>query len=293
MRIADVYRSRRFGLSIEVFPPKSEQGDAALWETIGRLKRFDPAFVSCTYGAGGSTRLRTVEICRTIQERFELTATAHFTCVGSTREELHTWLTHAIRNGIENIMALRGDPPQGAEEFRPVAGGLSHANELVALIREHHPELGIGVAGYPEKHPEAVDAATDLANLKRKVDAGADGVFTQLFYVNDNFLRFREACGRSGINVPIVPGIMPITEFARIKRITAMCGANFPADLASRLEAVQEDAEAQFEIGVEYAIAQCRELIAAGVPGMHFYVLNKSQACERILDALGIATPTR
>jgi methylenetetrahydrofolate reductase (NADPH) len=287
MRICDVYHTRRFGLSIEVFPPKSEQGDTALWETIDRLKRFDPAFVSCTYGAGGSTRLRTVEICRTIQERFELTATAHFTCVGSTREELHTWLTHAIRNGIGNIMALRGDPPQGAGEFCAVAGGLSHANELVALIREHHPELGIGVAGYPEKHPEAVDAATDMANLKRKVDAGADAIFTQLFFVNENFLRFREACAKAGITVPIVPGIMPITEFARIKRITLMCGAVFPAELASRLEAVQEDAAAQFEIGVEYAIDQCRKLIAAGVPGMHFYVLNKSQACERILEALG------
>ena len=196
------------------------------------------------------------------------------------------WLAHAIENGIRNIMALRGDPPQGAGGFQTVAGGLSHANELVALIRADHPELGIGVAGYPEKHPEAIDAATDLANLKRKVDAGADAVFTQLFFVNDNFLQFREACVRAGITVPIVPGIMPITEFARIKRITSMCGAVFPAELASRLEAVQEDAAAQFEIGVEYAIAQCRELIAAGVPGMHFYVLNKSQACERILDAL-------
>jgi methylenetetrahydrofolate reductase (NADPH) len=287
MRICDVYRTRRFGLSIEVFPPKSEQGDAALWETVERLRRFDPAFVSCTYGAGGSTRLRTVEICRTIQERFGLTATAHFTCVGSTREELHAWLAHAIENGIGNIMALRGDPPQGAGGFQTVVGGLSHANELVALIRADHPELGIGVAGYPEKHPEAIDAAADLANLKRKVDAGADAVFTQLFFANDNFLRFRDACTNAGITVPIVPGIMPITEFARIKRITSMCGAVFPAELASRLEAVQEDAAAQFEIGVEYAIDQCRELISAGVPGMHFYVLNKSQACERILEALG------
>jgi methylenetetrahydrofolate reductase (NADPH) len=286
MRICDVYRSRRFGLSIEVFPPKSEQADAALWETIERLRRFDPAFISCTYGAGGSTRLRTVEICRTIQERFGLAATAHFTCVGSTREELHAWLAHAIESGIGNIMSLRGDPPQGAGGFQAVAGGLSHANELVALIRERHPQLGIGVAGYPEKHPEAADLASDLAHLKRKVDAGADAVFTQLFFVNDNFLRFREACSQVGITVPIVPGIMPVTEFARIKRITSMCGAVFPAELASRLEAVQEDAAAQFDIGVEYAIAQCQELIAAGVPGMHFYVLNRSQACERILEAL-------
>jgi methylenetetrahydrofolate reductase (NADPH) len=183
-------------------------------------------------------------------------------------------------------MALRGDPPQGAKDFQPVAGGLRHANELVALIREHYADIGIGVAGYPEKHPEAADAAVDLANLKRKVDAGADAVFTQLFYANSSFLRFRDACSAAGITVPIVPGIMPITEFARIQRITAMCRAEIPAELAKRLEAAKDDLSAQFEIGVEYAIAQCRELLAAGVPGIHFYVLNKSQACERILDAL-------
>lgn len=288
MRIAEVYRTRPFGLSIEVFPPRSEQGDAALWETVERLAKFDPAFVSCTYGAGGSTRTRTIDICRTIQQRFGLTATAHFTCVGSTRDELLEWLAIARAAGIGNIMALRGDAPQGAEGFQPVAGGLRYANELVSLIREHHPQLGIGVAGYPEKHPECCDAPTDLANLKRKVDAGADAVFTQLFYANENFLRFRDAAETAGIGIPIVPGIMPITEFARIKRITAMCGAVFPEELAARLEAVQDDAAAQFEIGVDYAIDQCRELIEAGVPGMHFYVLNKSQACERILDSLGI-----
>jgi methylenetetrahydrofolate reductase (NADPH) len=287
MRIPEVYRGR-FGLSIEVFPPKSEQGDAALWDTLERLRRFAPAFVSCTYGAGGSTRTRTVDICKTIQEHFGLTATAHFTCVGSRREELLEWLELARNSGIGNIMALRGDPPQGAQSFQPVAGGLHHANELVTLIRQHHPDLGIGVAGYPEKHPEAADAASDLVCLKRKVDAGADAVFTQLFFANASYLRFRDACASSGITVPIVPGIMPITEFARIKRITSMCGAVIPAELASRLETVQDDATAQFEIGVEFAIAQCRELLAAGVPGMHFYVLNRSQACERILDALAL-----
>lgn len=287
MRIPDVYRDQ-FGLSIEVFPPKSEQGDATLWETLQQLQRFAPAFVSCTYGAGGTTRTRTIDICRTIQDRFRLTSTAHFTCVGSRREELLEWLELALGNGIQNIMALRGDPPRGEESFKPVEGGLRYANELVALIREHHPDIGIGVAGYPEQHPEAADASTDLANLKRKVDAGADAVFTQLFYDNSSFLRFRDACSRSGITAPIVPGIMPITEFARIKRITAMCGAVIPPELASQLENVQDDASAQFEIGVEHAIQQCRELLAAGVPGMHFYVLNRSQACQRILDALAL-----
>ena len=286
MRIREIYQNGRFGLSIEIFPPKTPDGDAALRQTLTELAPYRPAFVSCTYGAGGSTSKRTVEWCREIQTKFGLTATAHFTCVGHTREELLDWLRFAVENGLENIMALRGDPPAGETEFRPAAGGLSYANELVSLIRSQFPELGIGVGGYPEKHPQAADPDIDLANLKRKVDAGADGVFTQLFFDNDCFFRFRERAQRAGIGVPIVPGIMPITEFARIKRITAMCGSSMPPQLAARLEAAQDDKEAQFEIGVEHAIEQCRDLRDQGVPGLHLYALNKSQACQRILDAL-------
>ncbi len=286
----ELYHSEGFALSIEIFPPKTEQGDRALFEHLARLKRFEPAFVSCTYGAGGSTRTRTVEICRRIQEELGLTATSHFTCVGSTVQELTDWLGYATEQGVRNIMALRGDPPQGQESFVAVEGGLRFANELVSLIRSQTTDMGIGVAGYPEKHPEAPSAQADLDNLKRKVDAGADAVFTQLFYVNENFLRFREHCELAGIGVPLVPGIMPITSYARIKRITAMCGAVFPQELSSKLEAVQDDDDAQFEIGVDYAIQQCRDLIDAGVPGIHFYVLNQSKACERILDALGLVS---
>ncbi len=288
MRIRDLFRTRPFVLSIEVFPPKTEAGDEGLYRALERLRVYQPGFVSCTYGAGGSTQGRTLEICRRVQADFGLTATSHFTCVGSTREELLDWLDRATRNGIGNIMALRGDPPQGQTEFKTVTGGLSHANELVELIRSHYPDLGVGVAGYPEKHPEAPDLDIDLVNLRRKVDAGADAVFTQLFYENANFLRFRDRCTQRGITVPVVPGIMPITEFARIKRITSMCGSVFPTSLASRLEAVQHDAQAQFDIGVEFAIQQCLELIDAGVSGMHFYVLNRSESCERILDGLGL-----
>ncbi len=288
MRIRDLFRTRPFVLSIEVFPPKTEAGDEGLYRALERLRAYQPGFVSCTYGAGGSTQGRTLEICRRVQADFELTATSHFTCVGSTREELLDWLARATQTGIGNIMALRGDPPQGQTEFKTMTGGLSHANELVELIRSHYPDLGIGVAGYPEKHPEAPDLDTDLVHLQRKVDAGADAVFTQLFYENANFLRFRDRCTQRGITVPVVPGIMPITEFARIKRITSMCGSVFPNSLASRLEAVQHDPQAQFDIGVEFAIQQCRELIDAGVPGMHFYVLNRSESCERILDGLGL-----
>lgn len=287
-RVSEFYQSDAFGLSIEIFPPKTPAGDDSLFASLDRLTRYQPAFVSCTYGAGGSTQERTVDLCADVQKRYDIPATAHFTCVGSTREQLIAWLNNAAAHGIGNIMALRGDAPAGQETFTAITGGLRHANELVTLIRETQPEFGIGVAGYPEKHQEAPDPQTDLDNLKRKVDAGADAVFTQLFFINDNFFRFRDRYEQAGITVPLIPGIMPITSYARIKRITQMCAAIFPDDLAAKLEAVQDDDDAQFEIGVDHAIAQCRELIDAKVPGLHFYALNRSQACERILDGLGI-----
>lgn len=286
MRIAEIYRPGKFGLSFEIFPPKTTDSDAALWENVGRLAGFQPAFISCTYGAGGSTRNRTVELCQEIQTRFGVSATAHFTCVGGALDELREWLALARDRGITNIMALRGDPPVGQTEFRQVAGGLRHANELVALIRSEFPNFGIGVAGYPEKHPEAASSEVDLENLKRKVDAGADAVFTQLFFHNDSFFRFRDRYQQAGIRVPLVPGIMPVLNFAQIKRITSLCGASLPPAFAARLEAVQDDKDAQFKVGVEFAIEQCRDLLRKGVPGIHFYVLNRSQACEEILGAL-------
>lgn len=288
MRIRDIYTGRRFGLSIEIFPPKTPEGDESLRQTLRELAPFQPAFVSCTYGAGGSTSKRTVEWCQEIQTSFHLPSTAHFTCVGSSRAELIEWLTFAWGAGIRNIMALRGDAPVGQTEFTPVEGGLKHANELVALIREHFPEMGIGVAGYPEKHPSAPSFEVDFQNLIRKVRTGADAIYTQLFFNNANFLRFRDLIERERLGVPVIPGIMPITEFARIQRISAMCGAGIPKSLAERLERVKDDKEAQYEIGVEFAIAQCRELLDQGVAGIHLYCLNKSHACTRILEALGL-----
>ena len=287
MRISELYRPGTFDLSVEIFPPRNESGDAELFRTLEELIRYQPAFVSCTYGAGGSTSKRTIELCETIQKQLHTTATAHFTCVASTRDQLIEWLHSASEAGITNIMALRGDPPKGQETFVPADGGLKYANELVALIREHFPEMGIGVAGYPEVHPESPDAETDLANLKRKVDAGANAIYTQLFFNNTHFHNFRERCVQAGITCPIIPGIMPITEFRRIQRITSMCNSEFPTDLTEKLEAVQDDADAQFEIGVEFAIRQCQELIDDGVPGIHFYALNRSPACKRIFEALG------
>lgn len=285
MSIKDAYKNQ-FGLSLEIFPPKSEQGDVSLVEHLEKLMARKPAFVSCTYGAGGSTQSRTIELCRLIQERWNTPSTAHFTCVGATRDELINWLKRASSEGVRNIMALRGDPPAGETAFKQVEGGIRYANELVTLIREHHSDFGIGVAGYPEKHPEAPDLDTDMLNLKRKVDAGADAIFTQLFYMNDTFLSFRDRAQKAGIQIPIIPGIMPITEFARVKKIVSLSGTAIPAELLSRLEAVQDDREAQFEIGIEYTIKQVKHLLDEGIPGIHFYVMNRSEATLRILDAI-------
>jgi methylenetetrahydrofolate reductase (NADPH) len=286
MRLSELFSSQKSVLSIEIFPPKTADGDQALKRSLETLVRYNPAFISCTYGAGGSTQERTLTWCREIQQHLGRPAMSHFTCVGSTVTELSTWLETAWNAGVRNIMALRGDPPAGQDSFRAVEGGLKNANELVELIRRLHPDMGIGVAGYPEKHIEAPSMDVDLINLKRKVDAGADAIFTQLFFVNQNFFAFRERCEQMGVRIPIVPGIMPVTDFARIQRITSMCGTVFPTELATRLEAVKDDAKAQFDIGVEHAIRQCEELQREGVPGIHFYALNKSEACDRILQNL-------
>lgn len=287
-RIRDIYSNGQFGLSIEIFPPKSAEGDELLRQTLRELAPFQPAFISCTYGAGGSTSKRTVEWCCEIQNEHRLTSTAHFTCVGSSKDQLLEWLEFAWSEGVRNIMALRGDAPAGQSAFQAVEGGLKYADQLVRLIREHFPEMGIGVAGYPEKHPEAIDLDFDFQNLVRKVKSGADAIFTQLFFENSSFLRFRDRINQADLAVPVIPGIMPITEFARIQRITAMCGAVIPPSLAARLESVKDDKQAQYEIGVAFAIEQCRELISEGVRGIHFYILNKSQAGRQILNELGL-----
>lgn len=287
--LPEIFKSDRPVISIEIFPPKTEKGDLSLFKMLDCLCQYKPQFISCTYGAGGSVRSRTVDLCQQIQQKYNIPTTAHLTCVGSTRDEIVELLRNSVDAGVQNIMALRGDAPEGADSFEVAQGGLAYANELVQLIRENFPQMGVGVAAYPEKHAEALDLQTDLTNLKRKIDAGADVAFTQLFFVNENFYRFREMYEKAGCTIPLVPGIMPITEFARIKRITSMCGAIFPDELASQLEAVQDDKEAQMEIGVHHAIAQCKDLLEQGAPGIHFYALNRSQACQQILEALNLS----
>lgn len=290
MSISTAYGPGKFGLSFELFPPKSEAAERELYANVAELMAFCPAFVTCTYGAGGSTRDKTLEIVTQVRDRFGCHVASHLTCVGATVDDLRAYLSRAWDRGVRNIVALRGDPPRGETQFEPVAGGLTYANQLVSLIRAEFPDFGVAVAGYPEKHAEAPSMEVDLQNLQRKVAAGADCVITQLFYDNDDFWRFRDRLEALRIGVPIVPGLLPITNLAQIRRITGLCGAKLPIDLLSALEAHEADPQGQFEIGVEFATRQSRELLAGGAPGVHYYVLNKSQATVRVLRGLGMET---
>lgn len=286
MPLRDAYDPDKFGLSFELFPPKTEVGEAELFQHLVELMSFEPSYVTCTYGAGGSTRQKTLDIVARVHEQFGCPVASHLTCVGCTVDDLRAYLREAHGRGVENIVALRGDPPKGQLQFEAVSGGYRYAADLVQLIRDEFSQFGIAVAGYPETHQEALSAQADLDNLKRKVDAGADVVITQLFYSNDDFFRFRDACQRLGISVPIVPGILPVTNLAQIKRITSLCGARLPAHFQSALESCELDGDAQFEIGVDFATEQVQQLIDAGIPGIHFYVLNKSPATSRVLRAV-------
>ncbi len=285
MSLKQYFDGTHRGLSFELFPPKTDEGVVNLLDTVGELMKYQPDFFTCTYGAGGSTQDRTLQVIRQVIEQTGKPVASHLTCVGSTVEELCGYLDRARQAGVEHIVALRGDPPKGETEFQMTDGGLRYANELVELIRREHSDMGIAVAGYPEVHQEAVDAKTDLQNLKRKVDAGADIIVTQLFYENDDYFRFTDACQAIGIDVPIVPGIMPVTNLSQIRRITSMCKAGLPQRFTDRLSE-QESPEWQFSVGVDFAREQVRQLIDAGAPGVHFYVLNKSQATGAVLDAL-------
>jgi methylenetetrahydrofolate reductase (NADPH) len=284
MSLKAAYGSGKFALSFELFPPKTAEGDAALFAHLEQLVKFAPDFVTCTYGAGGSTRAKTLDIVEQVKQRYQLRVASHLTCVGSTAAELREYLADASRRGVDHVVALRGDPPKGETEFVAPDGGLRYANELVALIRNEFPQFGIAVAGYPEKHGEALSFAADLDNLRRKVDAGADVVITQLFYDNEDYFRFCGRCVQVGINVPIVPGILPVTNLSQVQRITSMCNARLPPGLVTALQA-HSDPVGQFQVGVEYAIRQVSELIQHDVPGVHFYVLNKSQATSWVLAA--------
>ncbi len=285
MNIKDIFAKKKVTFSFEFFPPKDSLDALALGETIGELKQLGPDFISVTYGAGGSTQRFTFDVCDYLQNRIGINAMAHFTCVGSTEEQLAAGLQELKTRGISNLMLLRGDPPKGQTEFKQTAGGFAHAADLIKLARRLG-DSAIGVAGYPEKHPEAPNSVEDLKHLKTKLEVGGDFVITQLFFNNEHYYRFVESARKAGIQARIIPGIMPVANYKQIKRIALMCGAEIPPALNAELDKIQEDPKAMANAGIEYATKQCRELLDRGAPGIHFYTLNKSQATMEIYKAL-------
>lgn len=292
MKIAELYSRQKHTFSFEFFPPKTEEGEIKLFETITRLKNLKPSFCSITYGAMGTTRTNTLKICKKIKKEFDLETTHHLTCVGHNREEMKDILMEIKDSGIENIIVLRGDPPKGETEFKPVPNGFRYGSELVNFIRQQ-PELksafSLAVAGYPEGHLECPDKEQDLKHLKEKVDQGADVVITQLFFDNRDFFDFMERCRKIGIKIPIVPGIMPVANGPQIQRITSMCGARIPKRMQQTIDQYGEDHASVEAFGVEFATEQCRELLKHKVPGIHFYTLNKSNPTEHIYQNLGLS----
>ncbi|MGH2867218.1 MAG: methylenetetrahydrofolate reductase [NAD(P)H] [Solirubrobacteraceae bacterium] len=276
--------------SFEFFPPKTDAGERVLGLALESLRQLGPDFVSVTYGAGGSSRGRTLELTKWIKQELGIEAMAHLSCVGATREELEATLDDMRDGGIENILALRGDPPRGETDWKPHPGGLSYSTELAGLIQDGY-DTCIGGACFPEVHPEAPDLAHDLRFLKEKVDSGVSFLITQLFFDTELYFRFVDEARAAGIDVPILPGIMPITDLNQIKTITGMCGATIPTALREALDWRSHDPEAVHQLGVSYATLQCAELLARGAPGVHFYTLNRSPATRAILSALKLLRP--
>ena len=297
--IAERLRHKRPVFSFEFFPPKTEKGEAALLRSLERLAPLEPDFVSVTYGAGGSTRTRTLQLVRRIRRDFGIEPLAHLTCVGATKDELARVLDSLGEADVRNVLALRGDPPKGETAFVATEGGLRYANELVAFVRERG-DFCIGAACYPEVHPEASSAEVDMANLRRKVDAGADFLVSQLFFDNLTFLAWQARARAAGIDVPILAGIMPVTNVSQVERFTKMCGASIPAPLHDALRRADGDPHEVFWTGVSYSARQCEQLLnppapdpyskrPRGVAGLHFYTLNKSPATRAIFEILQLS----
>jgi methylenetetrahydrofolate reductase (NADPH) len=290
MRIDELLSGSGPVFSFEFFPPKTERGEQNLDAAMRELRELEPSFVSVTYGAGGSTREKTIEIVKRIKQEYGLEAMAHFTCVGATVEQLQGTLDEMVGAGIENVLALRGDPPVGQEAWVKTDGGLEYSSELVAVVRDGYP-FAVGAACFPETHIHATSPEADLEHLAEKVRAGVDFLITQLFFDNACYFDFLGRARAAGIEVPIIPAIMPITQVGQIERMAAMCGASIPEGLRRELHLREDSPEAVLDFGVAYATLQCSELLAAGAPGIHFYTLNRSPATRAILGALKLARP--
>ncbi len=288
MQFKDIYRTAKSPvLSIELFPPKTEKGRAHLEKELAQLMQRKVGFVSVTYGAGGSTRDNTLQLVKQIRDQYKVTSVPHFTCVGASRQSIRSFVDQAIAEGAENLVALRGDPPKGQDVFVPAPDGFRYAYELVAFLKEHYgDQLSLAVAGYPEGHVETRDLATSIQHLKQKVDAGADLVITQLFYDNADFFRFRDMAVKAGIHVPIVPGLLPITKYSQIHRITQLCGAKIPENLTKLLLTFEDGSADQQMAGIAAAIHQAGELLENDVPGIHIFTLNNSFATAHMVEAL-------
>lgn len=288
MHISEVLKQREISISFEFFPPKNEEASLDLFRTIQDLSDLNPAYVSVTYGAGGSTRDLTHDLVVKLQEKTGLTIVSHLTCVGSTKDEILTILKRYNTSGIHNIMALRGDPPKGQSEFIKTENGFEFAGELVSFIKKEFPEMGVGVAGFPEGHPSTPNRLKEIEYLKWKVDQGADYICTQLFFNNDDFYDFVERCEIAGIKVPIIAGIMPVTSRKGMARMAELAlGSKFPAKLLKALSRAEDDEYAE-NVGIHWATEQVRDLLDHKIAGIHMYTLNKSKATRKIYDALGI-----
>lgn len=286
MKISEIYQAESPIFSFEFFPPKTDAGAENLMATVADLQaKQHPHFISVTYGAGGATRERTLQVVARIQNELKLTTMAHLSCVGSTRTEISEIVARLTSENVKNVLALRGDPPQGETEFEVPEGGFGHATELIEYLAEHSP-VDIGAACYPESHPESSDPEDDLKWTKEKAALGANFLITQIFFDNRHYYDFLQRARGAGIRVPIIPGIMPITNVAQIDRFTELCGSTIPPELEARLRRVADDPGAVMAAGIEQAIGQCRELLSVGAPGLHFYTLNKSHATRSVLAAL-------
>jgi methylenetetrahydrofolate reductase (NADPH) len=290
MRIDAILAERRPVFSFEFFPPKTSEGLTNLRETLAVLSNDEPDFVSVTYGALGSTRDTTIDIVKWIKQDLGIEAMAHFTCVGATTAELRATLDEIEAAGVDNVLALRGDPPAGQDEWVQTDGGLLYSTELIALLEEHYG-FAVGAAAFPEVHPQAESPESDIRFLKAKQDAGASFLITQLFYDNEFYFDFVDRARDAGITVPIIPGIMPVINLRNIKRITELCKSEIPEPFERQLEAREDDPQALQDLGVAYATLQCVDLLARGAPGIHFYTLNRSPATRAILAALRAAQP--
>ncbi len=285
MKIADILLSGQTTYSFEFFPPKNYASILELGINVGQLLKLDPTFISVTYGAGGSTQDASFDLVDYLQNKIGLCSMAHYTCVNATREKVLRDLDYLYERNIKNLMLLRGDPPKGQQTFENTQGDLHHASDLIEIAAAQN-RFSIGAAGYPERHPESKSNDLDIEMLKYKVDKGVDFIVTQFFFDNSYYFDFVARARKAGINVPIIPGIIPITNFKQIKRFAEMGGSKIPEALVEALEPHQDDSDKTYQIGVDFAIAQCRELLEKNVPGLHFYTLNKSGATVDIFETL-------